>query len=745
MIRSGRGGTGAGGWSRPGLLALGLAVALALGLAALSRWGSTDGGGTEAVGIPAPDDSDGGDDRLQLESPPDAGAEGARTDALAAGRSAAGGRRASLSGRVFARSATYDTAKLERLGPGLVGTSHPDLRDPELVEVESPRGFVKENERVLADVEVIARDSARRSSANEERRTRTDERGEYRFDHLPPGHWMVDIEPPWGVAKFGPRDWFGPREVSLDAGEAAVLDFPLLALVATLAGRVVDTALLPVAGASVTGDTLHTLGLVRGESYGDVRLIEAVRATTDDQGRYELTGVLPASFEEARAYFARGELSRDAYTVSAAAAGHCPARVVVLPILPNVAEFLMILNPGYPSADGPLPTYSEGRIQLPDIVLAESASVAGVVVTPGGEGFPHARVHLLSTAHEAAIPPPLTPVPIPGEWVQADEDGAFRIADVAPGEYVFEVTSPDTGLLRAKNPPFAVVEGARIEGVHVLVRTDEKGTIAGTVVDEATGAAVKDFTVQYTGRDGSACEHRKGGAFRLERVPAGPTSLQVKASRYAVAELSIDVRGGTVSEVRVPLHRSGTVEGRLTVDGSPASGTVYAQREDGARRDLAGGSFKGNYRIEGLESGRPYSLVAYLSSAKSLEGELVAHASVVPDAGEVVHQEFEVQLPASAIRGAITAPDANARWQVFAFEGPSLYLEDPHLSPYLRAMAGGVGASGRFELPVAPGTYTVLARRLAPDVSGAPVRERELSRRVTVTAATPATADFDLE
>ncbi|TDJ75691.1 MAG: carboxypeptidase regulatory-like domain-containing protein [Planctomycetota bacterium] len=728
-----------------------LALSAAVGLAVLAWWGTAgDGEALGAVGdlVSRGVDAAGVDDRVQLESPSEPGALGDRADALAAGRApstGSGGGRPSLSGRVFVQEAVYDTAGFERRGPGLRGV--PDKRDPKLVLAEAPRGFVSQTERPLAYVEVIASDSSKRLGGMHEVRARTDERGEYAFGFLPPGDYVVRIDPPRELARFDPQDVLVWKLVSLESGEAEVLDFPLLGSVATLTGRVVDTALKPIAGASVTADTLHALGLVRGRSYEDVRAMETVHETTDEQGRYALTGVLPSTLVEAREYITRGVLPPDAYAVVAEAEGHVPVRVVVVPILPDLARFIAALSTESPSADAPRASYSKAAIVLTDIVLTASASVSGVVVTSGGEALSNAMVHMVPATPEIAIPRSLTPFPVAPDWVQVDERGAFRIADLAPGNYLFEVISSATGLLRAKNPPLAVLEGARTDHVRVFVHTDERGTIVGTVVDETTGEPVESyFRVEYLNRGRSAAVRGKAGSFRLEHVPAGPTSVTVRARGYANAELAIDVTGGAVTELRVSLRRSGIVEGLLEVDGASVSGTVYALREGGPRRDLAGGRFRGSYRIEGLESDRSYSLIAYLDGANRVEGELVAQAFVVPRAGEVVRHEFDLQRPASAILGVVTSPDKGSLWQVFAFEGYSLYLEEPHLSPYLRAMASGVGVSGEFRLPVPPGTYTLLARRLASSENSVPVRrEREVSRVVAVGAGTTATADFDLE
>jgi len=166
-----------------------------------------------------------------------------------------------------------------------------------------------------------------------------------------------------------------------------------------------------------------------------------------------------------------------------------------------------------------------------------------------------------------------------------DDEGRFRIPDVGEGEMTILVRSP--GYVQAS----ADVEVRPDEVTRLTIRL-ESGMIVDGVVVDAAGTGVSGASVQapdtdvltYSGAD---------GAFRVDTLPHTTTRLWARHPLfgYGVDEISDGA-------VRIVLSLGGTVEGRVTRDGTPVPDAyVQIDGQAGIERKFAQTDSTGAYRI----------------------------------------------------------------------------------------------------------------------------------------------------
>ncbi len=624
----------------------------------------------------------------------------------------------------------------------------------------------KEARRALSGVEIVLSRSRPSEGVPAEQRALSDEAGAYAFDLLAPGDWEVRIVPGADLPRLRSDHRLLHRKLRLEPGEIRIVDFELPGEGAAVAGRVLDGSGRPLAGARVTAVAIADPDPIPDGMHGDPLRLASVTAETDEQGRYRLGGLLPASLQDAMEYVRAGRCFAGMYAVTAEADGLASARILAPPFavhlersarsiaegLLTLAELMgvdererasMVLDP-----DALPAPFLDGALLLPDLVLFESASVSGTVEDTRGELLPGAQLTwrllgISDPADHSMVPVPVVPGPI-----VADDEGAFRVADLPPGDYeisVFAVFTDTPLSQRALNPPLSLRAGARIEGLRVWIQGIEMGTIAGIVADAATGESIDAFEVGLIASGGYSIWWGREGAFRIEPVPAGSAMLTIRAKGYAPEELTALVRGGAVTELHAALGREASVRGRLTLDGSPARGSVLVRILDDASSETGyvHADAAGQYRIDGLKSGAPHRLSVSLDLGTNNPGQLLAAASVVPQAGEETTQDFDLRRPPSTIRGTVTMKEEPCRWHVYAFEGGAVGRIPPEWDPSLIARVWGRDGPGPYELPVPAGSCAVLARLYEPGPAGNLVLLDEKTALLSLEPGETAELDFD--
>jgi len=444
--------------------------------------------------------------------------------------------------------------------------------------------------------------------------------GRYRLKGLKPGLYRLDADEP----RHAPYVRGG---VVVAAGAAARADLPLT-LAATLSGRVVDAGGRPVVGASGRLDADRG-GFPRPRSR-DPR--STFRSGSD--GRFELKRLAPA--DGARVTVRHADHQPRTLAGLRLEAGK--TRTVRLVLDPGLTLQGVVIDgedrpvagveivtrpapggrrlragriaPAFDSADSHrVPTGADGRFAVRGLAAGAYSLVAR------GAGFADETagpVRLEADEPPAAVEIRLSPgTAIFGFVRHPDGSGAagYRVFTRGPGvtgprldrAEAGDPTGPDgaftLGGLREDETYTLVAVGAggtsRLDGVRapaqdVEIQVPGLGSVAGRVLDAATGAPVTHFEAAFDldGPDGpsrggplmaalrllrgeagdGATAGSEDGSFLLEDVPAGTGSVRVRAPGYQPARVGdVLVREGAATEgVDVRMSRGRSLRGRVS-------------------------------------------------------------------------------------------------------------------------------------------------------------------------------------
>ncbi len=457
-----------------------------------------------------------------------------------------------------------------------------------------------------------------------------------------------------------------PGAPAVDGGlvripEISVFDIHLGAG-AALAGIVREEGGAPVAGAEVRA-------AVSGPS--SVSPTGAIVLTGED-GRFRAEG-LPAGavsyFEVTAAGFAR----------------HPP---------PNAAQQPVFLTAG-----------EETEVE---VVLVRGGGVTGKVTLAGdGSPVPRARV--------SAVPP--ANLWDTQEGVLTGEDGRYRLAGLAPGEYLLSVEAdgccqpgfPNPRMGRPPDGESAQKYKVRIDAGGAEVERDlvvERGAVVAGRVEDGLNQPVGGARVWVTSQSSPApALTGADGAFRV-------TGLGEAAQAYVMAEgdgqraqhgpVSLPA-GGEVSGIVLKLTAGGVIAGRVEMpDGSPPpGGEVWTEGQQRWWDRSAGGTplaEDGTFRLAGVTAGQRVV-------AARVPGYPIARSDPVTVAEGAEVAGIRLRLVAGlTIAGRVETPDgAPVAGALIGVYGPG--IEDG-------ATMAQTGPDGKFTLSgLAPGQHYLTARR----------------------------------
>ncbi len=211
------------------------------------------------------------------------------------------------------------------------------------------------------------------------------------------------------------------------------------------------------------------------------------------------------------------------------------------------------------SASGYSTVYLRGRqiwpsnsSALPRIVLPPSVSISGLVLTTTGEPVAGARVADVDLTRGIRT-------------TTTDGAGAFVVDDLSEGQPVS---------LQFDAPGFSTVSRAvRAPVEDLVVQMTQEASLRGRVVQADTGSPVTEFSIERLVRvpgqtslrfgSSAAVQFRSDdGRFEMEKLPAGPATIRVKASGFRPAEVSSLVLP-LAEEIVVPMKPGVSVEGRI--------------------------------------------------------------------------------------------------------------------------------------------------------------------------------------
>ncbi|MBI1382511.1 MAG: hypothetical protein GC161_15645 [Planctomycetaceae bacterium] len=380
---------------------------------------------------------------------------------------------------------------------------------------------------------------ARRAPLDREQTTGGD--GGFDFRAVPVGQAMLVS------TDEGPFARHFRSDLAPEPGEHLQIEFSLLAG-ATLRGRVVDEDGVSIAEAEVEALGREFLG----------NPTERLRsATSDADGRFELTGITPGP------------------------------------------TWLQVEREGYQEHLGQKLELADGQVlPLPDLVLTRGHSLAGLIAFPGGGPAAGARVSVAPDMGENLAGSPMDPRSFAGAGNRAvaDELGAFRIAGLGTGPWSVTVelerdveSEAGTGegktttwtahraLVRAPSDDLSIVLEAALHLIGEVVDGEGLPITAFTVRGELAGS---QWYMPPSASKDEAFESADG-RFLLDGLRSGKWTFFAEAdgrARSEEIELELPVDG----EQRFVLLRAVSLAGRvLDPNGEPAGGAEVSKELEG--------------------------------------------------------------------------------------------------------------------------------------------------------------------
>lgn len=370
----------------------------------------------------------------------------------------------------------------------------------------------------------------------------------------------------------------------------------------------------PVTG-SVSGRvTLHgkgAAGIIVGVRNTDfsAQPLPAIKATTDSEGNYRITGIPAGSYQVSP--------MAPAYVVTDLVAARARGRTLLL---------------------------SEGEdVQEVDFSLERGGVIAGRVTDAAGRPVVEEQLTLVTADQNKQNQQMLGPGL--GSGAQTDDRGVYRIYGLVPGQYKISVGRDNdtyystTGVGRvaykrtfypdATDPAQAkvieVTEGSEATDIDITLGQALPGFVAsGRVVDGETGRPVslrlglrRVLNNDYAGINASVSANSQG-EFRLENITPGKyvvLILPVQGIEMRADPVSFDVVDQDVNGLLVKTFKGLSVSGNVIIEGKPDSSLaaklaelrLYAYvRNEGASPGFGHSSpfnADGSFRIGGLSPG----------------------------------------------------------------------------------------------------------------------------------------------
>jgi protocatechuate 3,4-dioxygenase beta subunit len=368
-----------------------------------------------------------------------------------------------------------------------------------------------------------------------------------------------------------------------------------------VAGRVVDDAGKPVAGAGValyrTTGGMFAGGMLPGSPAG--------RATTDEDGRFAIEGV---------------EAGKIALRASAR---------------------------GYLEAPLDLEVAAGKDLAEVEVTLKSGAVVAGRVLGPDGAPLSGARIEVVVGQRE------MFSSMSGGGRATSDGDGNYRLEGIVPGQRSVAAEHPDYR---------RTVKDLEVRpGDNRLDLSLSRGyEVAGRLVD-GTGQSIAGGRLTLGGTGGgraTAATSGGDGSFRFAGVDPGSYRLEAVKPGYAVAGRDVQVEGGPVVGLELRLDGGGAIRGRiLGLDFTQLAGVqVLASGTERWQPRVGEVDYQGNYRIADLAAG-DWRVTARQQGGRQAQGR----ATVTPGGEAVLDLQFGggFTLTGRLVRGGEPVAGAN--------------------------------------------------------------------------------------
>jgi len=452
------------------------------------------------------------------------------------------------------------------------------------------------------------------------------------------------------------------------------------------------------------------------------------KTTTDDDGKYQLTGL------------AAGQLT----------------------IMPLAKAFVVGTSGAY-HQPGQSITVAEGEtITKIDFALIRGGVLTGRITDTDGRPVIGERVNVV--AKDA----PDTDGPVTmfnGSRNRTDDRGIYRIYGLSPGNYKVSIgQAADAGNVaimgmggsqytktfypgvaeEAKATILEINEGTEVSNIDIVAGKSGRGfSVSGRVVDADSGQPVPNVYVvhaslnegaqQLGGMNFSGSQTDANGKFRLENVQPGHYAAYMLATGESTTSYSdqtpFDVSDGDISGVEIKVHTGATISGVAVVENNfdPAVASLLQTVSLFAFSNTKGGAPSygrsqinrdGRFSFSGLAPGKvQIHMVGFPTPPKGLT---LVHTEVdgieqregieVNAGAKITGVRLVFAYGAGSIRGEVRAEDG------ILPAGLTLRVSLRSASGGARQFGGVVDARGHFVVEnIPPGTYEVSVVTFGPD------------------------------
>lgn len=453
----------------------------------------------------------------------------------------------------------------------------------------------------------------------------------------------------------------------------------------------------------------------------------AAKTTTDDDGKYQLTGLAAGQFR----------------------------------IMPLAKAFVMATSGAY-TQPGQSITVAEGEtITKIDFALVRGGVITGRITDTNGRPVIGERVNVV--ARDA----PDTDSPMTmfdGPRNRTDDRGVYRVYGLSPGNYKVsigqEAAAGNVAIMgmggsqytktfypgvaeAAKATILEISEGTEVVNIDIVARKSGRGfSVSGRVVDAESGqpvpsayvvhASLDEGTQQLGAMNFSGSQTDANGKFRIENVQPGRYAAYMLATGEATTSYSdrtpFDVSDGDVSGVEIKVHRGATISGVAVIENNfdPAVASVlqtvslfaYSSTKGGAPSFSRGQiNADGRFTFSGLAPGKvQINVTGFPTPPKGL--------TLMRTEVDGIEQREGIEVSAGAkitgVRLVFAYGTGSIRGEVKA-EGGTLPVGQT-IQVILRTATGGarqfgsVDARGQFVVEnVPPGTYEMSVVTYGPD------------------------------
>lgn len=451
------------------------------------------------------------------------------------------------------------------------------------------------------------------------------------------------------------------------------------------------------------------------------------KTTTDDDGKYQLTGLAAGQFT----------------------------------ITPQAKAFVVSTSGAYKQAGQSITVAESETITNIDFALVRGGVITGRITDSDGRPVIGERVNVVGKdVSDTAYPAPV----FDGPRNKTDDRGIYRIYGLSPGNYKVSIGqaagASNVAIMgmggsqytktfypgvadEAKATMLEISEGKEISNIDIVARKSGRGaTVSGRVVDADSGqpvpnvyvvhASLNEGTQQLGGMNFSGSQTDANGKFRIENVQPGHYAAYMLAigdgttSSYS-DQTPFDVSDGDVSGVEIKVHRGATISGVAVIENNfdatvasllqTVSLIAFSNTKGGAPSfSRSQVNSDGRFNFSGLAPGKvQINVVGFPTPPKGLtlvrtevDGIEQREGIEVSAGSKITGVRLVFAYGAGSIRGEVRAEGGTLP------SGLQVVIRSATGGP--RPFGGAVDARGHFVVEnIPPGTYEVSVMTYGPD------------------------------